>query len=133
MKRDHAGIETDVQHVRALLTEWAAAPEKKEPLREALLALQGKVLAHLDDEERSIMPVAAQVLTQAEWDMASLQGRKETPRNRLLISLGYLQRCAPTKALADSFWHKVPSPVRLLYRLFGKRKFEREWEALYGK
>ena len=50
---------------------------------------------------------------------------------RLLVSIGYMMRCAPTRELANEFWTKIPPPARLMYSLFGKRKFEREWKTLY--
>ncbi len=131
MKQAHMDIERDVHHVADLLTAWGRTPADKQPLLEALAALRDAVIAHLDDEERSIMPVAAQVLTQAEWDQAADMGRKETPKERLLVSIGYMMRCAPTRELANEFWTKIPPPARLMYSLFGKRKFEREWKTLY--
>lgn len=77
--------------------------------------------------------VAARVLSQAEWDEAQKRGMAETPKERLFFTLGYLRRGAPTEALRADFWGKLPLPARLIYRLFWKKKFEREWADLNGQ
>lgn len=57
----------------------------------------------------------------------------EIPKNRMLVQLGYLLQCSPTPQLRQEVLDSLPGFVKLLYRLNGKKKFEKEWEKLYGE
>lgn len=133
MKQQHQAIHHSAQELLGLTASWRRQPQDKQALLDALHAFEQQVFAHLEDEEQHAKPVAGRVLIQAEWDMAHERGRREAPRKGLLVSLGYLLQGAPTAKLRDEFWRGVPAPIRLLYQLSAKKKFEQEWEALYGE
>ena len=133
MAQSHQEIEFLIQPLRDQLRRWQQAPEAQEALVLMLREFEEKLETHLTDEEQHIKPVAARVLSQAEWDEAQKRGMAETPKERLFFTLGYLRRGAPTEALRADFWGKLPLPARLIYRLFWKKKFEREWADLYGQ
>lgn len=128
----HNEIARRIEAVQEAREAWAKNPADKEEFLQRLRHLQEALFAHLTDEEQHIMPVAARALTQKEWDEAHTIGQDEIPRNRLLFQLGYMLQCAPTPALRQKLLDGIPGFVRLLYRFFGKKKFEAEWKSLYG-
>lgn len=133
MKLEHADIAASITAVETLLTAWRAAPAQKTELVDALRRFSQEVVRHLDDEEASVKPLAARVLQQSEWNRLREGGVPQIPKDRLLFHLGYLMHCSPSPALRQEFWHALPLPVRLMYRLFGERKFEQEWQSLFGE
>ncbi len=133
MQRHHAEIAVMIDRLNVLTDAWQRDPQKKEALQIAFNEFKTALFTHLDDEEANIKPVAGRVLTQKEWNKAREIGTDEVPRDRLLFQIGYMLRCAPTEALRQEFWHAMPVFVRLLYNLLGKRKFEAEWQELYGE
>lgn len=128
----HNEIARLIEAVQEARAAWVKTPGDKAEFLQRLRRLQDALFAHLSDEEKHIMPLAARVLTQKEWDEAHTIGQDEIPRNRLLFQLGYILQCAPTPALRQKMLDGIPGFVRLLYRLFGKKKFEAEWISLYG-
>ena len=132
MVRHHEEIAQRIEEISGTLETWRAEPARKEPLLLALREFKDLVFRHLEDEETTVKPVAARVLTQKEWNKPRTS-LKELKLNRILYQIGYMLKCAPTEALRNEFWEALPAPVRLLYRRFGQKKFESEWEELYGK
>ncbi len=133
MQRHHAEIAERIEQLIHLVDAWTNEPRKKPELKNALTEFKALVLAHLDDEEANIRPVAGRVMTQKEWDKASELGVADIPRERMMPQLGYMLRCAPTDELRQKFLSQIPFIARLLYNLSGKRKAEAEWRRLYGQ
>ncbi|AWB92748.1 hemerythrin domain-containing protein [Aeromicrobium chenweiae] len=132
MRQQHAAVSTLLDEVEGLGRAWTTGGAD-ERSRERLAALLDDISARLDDhlgqEETEILPVAATSFTQAEWDRLREAGMASIPRNRLLVQLGYiLEDAGPDERkqiLAD-----VPAPGRVLYRLVGRRRYQREIRTL---
>lgn len=133
MHRSHQDIARLIESLQASLDAWHQAPGDKRAVIQQLNLFNQALEEHLSDEETHIKPVAARVLTQAEWNEAAERGIQEIPRNRLPVQMGFLMACAPSQALRDAFWKTLPIQAKLMYKLMGKRLFEQEWQALYGK
>jgi hypothetical protein len=81
-------------------------------------------LPHLDNEEREIVPLAAVTVTQKEWDSLAKHGIASIPGNKKLIAFGMiLEPLDPTDRVY--MLSNVPSPVKVLYRLVGKRAWNK--------
>ena len=133
MVRHHEEIAVKIDETRGILEAWQKNPAEKEALLQALEQFRVMLFNHLEDEETTVKPVAGRVLTQAEWNKARTAGKNELKLSRVPYQIGYMLRCAPTEALRQEFWKELPGPIKLFYQHFGRKKFEREWEALYGK
>lgn len=129
----HEQVALLIEEVQGKLAQWVKSPQDKEELLSRLAHLNEVLFTHLKDEETHIMPLAAKVLTQKEWDDAHSIGMNEILKNRMLVQLGYLLQCSPTPQLRQEVLDSLPGFVKLLYRLNGKKKFEKEWEKLYGE
>ena len=132
MRVQHAAVSKQLDVVEALLPSWreSASTEQGEAVARALDTVRETFFAHMGQEEEQILPVASGVFSQPEWNKLGEHGRSTVPRERRLIQLGYiLSSMSPDAAKA---WSKanLPAPVRLLYRVVGRRQFDAEQRAL---
>ena len=140
MKQQHAEVAAQLARIELQLAPWVATADAK--LRDAFAGdietLRDTLFAHLGQEEDGIRPVAGAVLSQQEWDeleahtrTALLSHRKELPRDVMSLQLGLLLASVP-EAERDEWYRKnVPAPIRLLYLLLMKRKYDRAMRELY--
>lgn len=122
-----------VTRVRAVLDGLAVDP--RQPLCEqvaAQLAELGSVLtAHMDEEENTILPLAAEHLSVAEQEELGEISLAKLDKKHLLRAFSALMAVA-TPEEQRTLLTKAPLPARLLWRLSGRRSHAR-WEArLYG-
>ena len=127
MRQQHQQVQALLDRVEGLATTWAADASAEN--REALAALQDEISstldAHLGQEEEEILPVAQTSMTEQEWQEVGETGMASVPKNRLLVQLGYILE-DQTPEERTEFMTRVPPPARLLYKLIGRRKYEKE-------
>jgi len=133
MEEQHHRLEELVTQVRGALDGLAADP--RQPLCEqvaAQLAELGSVLtAHMDEEENTILPLAAEHLSVAEWEELGEISLAKLEKKHLLRAFSALMAVA-TPDEQQTILTKAPLPARLLWRLSGRRSQAR-WEArLHG-
>lgn len=98
-------------------------------VREGDAAHAAVVAEHLPDEEENIVPIMESVLTQQEVDAAGAHGRKSTPKGKTFPMLGGILAAQPdggTEWLAKN----LPAPVRLVWKVLGRRQYEAHRRAL---
>ena len=133
MEEQHHRLEELVTQVRVALDGLAADP--RQPLCEqvaAQLTQLGSVLtAHMDEEENTILPLAAEHLSVAEWEELGEISLAKLEKKHLLRAFSALMAVA-TPEEQQTILTKAPLPARLLWRLSGRRSQAR-WEArLHG-
>jgi hypothetical protein len=80
---------------------------------------------HLSQEERDILPLAAAYLTAQEWDAIGAHAIAGIPKDRLSFFLGsMLEETTPEERAA--MLGRLPTPARLLYRMVGQRRYDKE-------
>jgi len=133
MEEQHQEIDVSVAEVRAALSAWRSAPTPDtssalaDRIGEFLLVVEG----HLDEEEQVVVPLIDRHLTEAEWQEVGERGfEKFTPAQRW-IAMGQLVE-VPTPQEAAMFFGELPSPVKVLWRLIGKRKYRRYITSVRG-
>ena len=131
MEAQHQALGEILSRVDAALPQWQRTPDDAMAtlLAADLGELHALLEAHLDDEERHVLPVVARVITKAEWDELGERGFAAMPKRRALVFLGYILESA-TPEEQSRFLRRVPPPVRLLFRLTGRRAHAREAAAL---
>jgi len=140
MRAQHADVASQLGRIEPQLAPWVATADAG--LRDAIAGdiehLCNTLLPHLGQEEDDILPVAGAVLSQREWDelekhtRATLMAhRKELPRDALSLQLGFLLASVPEAEREEWYRANVPAPVRLLYHLLMKRKYEAAMKELY--
>lgn len=140
MRAQHAEVSAQLAGIEPQLAPWVATADPG--LRDAMAAdierLRDTLLPHLGQEEVDILPIAGAVLSQQEWDgmethtRAELMAhRKELPRDALSLQLGFLLASVPEAERDEWYRTNVPAPVRLLYSLLMKRRYENAMRELY--
>jgi hemerythrin-like domain-containing protein len=134
MKAEHRALSGALDQLTALLPAWRASGSANDrkavasSLDEAIATLQ----QHLGDEEETILPIAATSMTQTDWNKIGEMGRAGTPRDKQFVQLGFILDSMPEAE--REVWRKknLPGPVWLLYKLIGKRQYEKHRALVYG-
>ena len=131
MERQHQHLGEVLDQIDVLLPTWRQAADIASARRLAELFATGSEALdeHLAEEERLILPVVAQHISQAEWDELGQRGMASIPKARLLVFLGYILEDATPEERTEMM-KKLPPPARLAYSMIGKRKYKKEATAL---
>lgn len=131
MKRQHAEMLVHLDALDEALQVWRTTGRWADaaPIREALIGINAALAEHLPDEEENIVPVMESVLTQQEVDAAGAHGRRATPKGQAFPMLGGILAAQPDSG--GAWLHKnLPPPVRLVWRVLGRRRYEAHRQAL---
>jgi hemerythrin-like domain-containing protein len=133
MEAQHSGIDPALAEARALGERWAAAGDvaSRDAFADRLDALRGPLLAHLDQEESDILPLAQQHLTEDEWGLLGAYAIAHTPKSDLLRNIGGLLEDA-TPEERDLMLHHLPVVAKVLYRAVGRRSYIKMATAVRG-
>jgi len=133
MEDQHARVHAAIDCARELLPPWAAAPaaESSAALASAVATIGGRLAEHLAEEERDIVPVIATHITQAEWEhLGKVSFSKFKPRQRFTAMGEMLEAASPEEAARMRAG--LPPPIRIIWRLFAQRKYQRFMAAVRG-
>lgn len=121
----HKGVEHALATANARLAEWRAAPDvdRGAQLAVALASLNADLVAHLDEEERVILPIAAAHITMPEWGELPGHGMQHFAGDKLWLILGLIQeQFRPDQiAVMES---RMPPPVLDFWTNQGRPQFE---------
>jgi hemerythrin-like domain-containing protein len=121
----HAAIAAAVHRVEKLLAGWTKSGNREpgQQLVAAVAELSALVDDHLDDEERTALPIIEKHLRDDEWQATVKQGASFlSARNlRLGIVLGGMVLGAASDDERRVFLSNMPLPQRLMVKLFGTR------------
>jgi hemerythrin-like domain-containing protein len=124
--QEHQDVKATIDAAQTACARWRAAPsaESGEALATALDQVNAALLPHLDNEEREVVPLAAMTVTQKEWDSLAKHGIASIPGNKKLIAFGMiLEPLSPVDR--EYMLSNLPPPVKVLYRLVGKRAWSK--------
>ncbi|MEV6766008.1 hemerythrin domain-containing protein [Streptomyces sp. NPDC051105] len=124
MTEQHEAIDRTLAAVSDWMPVWERTGDRisGEELALALDAHRTTLLEHLDEEERSVLPLVAEHLTVPEWDLVGERGLAGLPKNKRLLALGaILEEATPDESAY--FLGKVPPVGRLLWRAVGRPQY----------
>jgi hemerythrin-like domain-containing protein len=131
IERQHLEVTSAIDAVSAACRAWRSQPtaESGAWLAAALDSLNATLQPHLDDEESTVVPLAAVTLTQREWDAMGEHARGTMSRSQMPIAFGMLLE--PLDA-ADRDYMKaqLPVPVRLLFPVLIERPWRKYAQTL---
>jgi iron-sulfur cluster repair protein YtfE (RIC family) len=133
MEEQHDGLHTGIEEVRRLTDAWRAdpSPDVASELSTAITGMLGQLTTHLDEEERDVVPLIAEHISVAEWDhVGKTAFDKFTPAQRFTALGQMLEVASPAEAAA--MLAPLPAPVKLLWRLVGKRRYRQYAVAFRG-
>ena len=128
MEDQHAVIAEHVARIRRLLPGWRAVPSGSE-LAAELDELGVALAQHLDEEEAEILPLCRAHITAAEWQHIGDAAFAGFSNEEKLIALGQMLDVASPEEAAG-FLATLPLPVRLMWRLAGRRRYARYMAAV---
>ncbi|MDT5081927.1 MAG: hypothetical protein QOJ80_6564 [Mycobacterium sp.] len=133
MDSQHQGLAVLLEHTAKAFTEWQDAPiaHTSTPLIALLEQLSAGMNEHFDEEEAAVLPIVERVITAAEYEEVGRRGLVSVPIARRLIVLGYILEGA-TPQERTLLLAAIPRPVRLAYRLIGRRQHRNETTRLRG-
>ena len=133
MKAQHAAMLVHLNELDAALPAWRASGRSTDAagVLAALDGINAALAVHLPDEEQNIVPVMETVITQQEVDALADHGRKATPKGKTFQQLGAILAAQPD---GGDEWQRthLPAPVRLIWRVIGKPKYEANRAELVG-
>ena len=134
MRADHSAMAAELTALDAAVRAWQpdASLVKRAKVEYAINGIVALLNQHLRAEENQILPVASLALSQKEWDRLGEHGRASIPGNFRLIHLGFILASMTAADSAEWLRANLPAPVRLIYRLVGKRQYEKYRAAVYG-
>lgn len=134
MRAQHHDVAALLARATDLLTRWTqtAGADDREQLADVLAATSSALVAHLDEEEQHILPTVERHITSAEWAEVGKRGMASIPPKRRLVFLAHILEDATPEERTTFLTTHVPPPVRLAYRLLGRRQHRRETTSLRG-
>ncbi|MEF3403907.1 hemerythrin domain-containing protein [Agromyces sp. CCNWLW203] len=133
MRKQHESVSEQLDEIDTRIDEWTASgadAATAEHLATALDEVDSSLAEHLADEEREAFPVLDAVLSEVEWDEIAAHAQREKPPLPLFLLLGLMMEAVP-EAERDAWMDReLPAPMRLAYRLFGRRSYERALRRL---
>jgi hemerythrin-like domain-containing protein len=120
----HVTVIAALSDAESKLTVWIAQPdiERGAALAAALAVLGAELGEHLDEEERRILPLAADHLSVEEWGELPAHGMRSFTGDKLWLILGLIQEQMPAPAVAAMEAH-MPPPVREFWTGEGRPQF----------
>ena len=134
MRRQHETVSDQLDEIDTRIDAWTASgadAAAAEHLATALDEVDRSLAEHLADEEREAFPVLDAVLSEAEWDEIAAHAQREKPPLPLFLLLGLMMEAVPEAERAAWMDRELPAPMRVAYRLFGRRRYERALRRLH--
>jgi hemerythrin-like domain-containing protein len=126
MESQHTALSSALEQIDKLTPAWAATANQAD--RDGLAAAVTEATAileeHMGEEEREILPLVREHLTAEQWNKLGERGAKaiDDKRKRLLFLGMILEDCSPEEE--REFLKKMPAPVRVLWKIVGRRSYD---------
>lgn len=129
----HAAIDEAIGRVAAARRRWTGRPDTaaRDELAEALRALHALLAAHLDAEERTLLPLAAAHLTEPEWLAIGEAAVAALPKSAMPFVFGMFAYEGDPEVLA-AMLHTAPALVRLVIPRVAPRVYARRAAKIHG-
>jgi hemerythrin-like domain-containing protein len=127
------------EQVKAILDELAPTRERWRETADASLGeelatgyerLSALLQVHLRREVTEVTPAVEKVLTEAEFEKLASHGVDAFEKKVVLAYLGMILATNPPED-QKAFIMDIPLPIRLAYRLVGKRLYRKQYSTLF--
>jgi hypothetical protein len=121
----HDGVLSALETAETHLATWRAEPttDNGATLAASLITLAVGLGAHLDEEERTILPLAGDHLTAEEWGELPAHGMQHFRGERIWLVLGLIRE-QMTAAQRQAMDAHMPPPVREFWVNTGEPQFQ---------
>ena len=121
----HEGVLVALRDAQGQLEGWRADPqvESGAQLAAALATLGAELALHLDEEERVILPIAAQHITAPEWGELPAHGMQHFEGDRIWLVMGLIREQMRPDQIA-MMEAQMPPPVLDFWNNVGRAQYE---------
>ncbi len=132
MRAHHAQVQELLDEAGPALASWrtSADPADGAVLADAYDRMLAVLKVHLRREVVEVMPVTEKVITEKEMREIAEHSTKAIPTSRLMPQLGMLLANS-SEPDRKEFAAGLPRPVVLMYRLFGRRQYAKQFRRLF--
>lgn len=126
MEAQHERVAATLTRLDAAVPAWeaTAGADERDTLVAALTDHRAVLLEHLDDEETTLLPLAADHITEQEWASLGEHMVAHTPKLTLLTLFGLvLEDASPAERAV--LLSVLPAPVRGVWHLIGRPRYVR--------
>lgn len=129
----HADIDAALRLVNATRLRWNDLGDEgsRNDLVTGLRHLHDLLLAHLDTEERELLPLAATHLTTSQWAAIGEAGAAHISKSKTLLVFGMFAYEGNPEVLATML-HSAPLPARAIVPLLAPRVYARYAKRIHG-
>jgi hemerythrin-like domain-containing protein len=131
METQHAVVDDRSEQVRTLLEDWRKDPADGSELATALDEFTEALVEHLDDEEAHVVPLIPAHITADEWEQFGQEIFEKFTNPEKLIATGALEDVATSEEV-EWFVGGLPVPIKLMWRYFGRRRYDRYMARVRG-
>lgn len=132
MLAQHRQVTDRLKVIEPLRLKWMATADAEtgKELAERYEDLSAVLNVHLRREVTEVMPAVDRVMTEKEMNGVGQHGINQVDRKFLV---GYLGMVLATNPPADQkeLFKEIPLPVRLAYRLAGRRMYRKQYSTLF--
>ncbi|MEV0200080.1 hemerythrin domain-containing protein [Nonomuraea sp. NPDC050691] len=133
MQAQHERIAATLRRLDAAVPAWeaGAGADERDTVVAALCEHRAVLREHLDDEEATLLPLAAKHITQQEWASLGDHLVNNTPKLTLFTLFGaVLEDANPAeRAIVLS---GLPGPVRVIWHVIGRPRYARHIRRVRG-
>lgn len=106
----HLSVLTALDGAERAVAAWRADPSavSRDATVAALADLDAKLIPHLDEEEREILPIAAQHINVAEWGQLPEHGLKNFAGDKMWLVIGLVREQMTDEQQAEMEAHMPP-------------------------
>ena len=131
MEAQHAVVAERSNRVHALSEAWRRTAVDGEDLVASLDTFTAALVEHLDDEEENVVPLIRAHITADEWTYFGELTFEKFTNPEKLVATGTLEEVA-TPEEAAWFLGTLPIPIKVMWRLVGRRKYARYMHRVLG-
>lgn len=133
MQSQHAGLLDALTEAERRLQDWITTSDIDHgaSLAAALATLGVLCAAHFDEEERRILPLAAEHCTVEEWAELPSHAMRSFTGDRMWLVIGLVQEQMPLSVRSE-MEANMPPPVREMWQSDGRKQFEQFVADLRG-
>lgn len=132
MEAQHARVAELITQIHSALQQWTTTGDTtdRDQVADLFEELNGPLDEHLREEEERILPLVEDHVTPEEWAALGKEGAAHIPMDRMMLMLGSM--LAHEGPYTARVYASLPLPVRVLYRLRGRRAYTRYMRTLNG-
>jgi len=133
MQGQHEGLHDALSEAERRLVAWRAQCDIDHgaALAAALAALGVMCAAHFDEEERRILPLAAELCTVEEWSELPAHAMRNFDGDKVWLVIGLVQEQMPPQA-RELMEAAMPAPLRDMWHGAGRAQFDEFVARLRG-